>query len=150
MPLSVGKLCRNLNRHSAYPLPQIELVRALIEQHSAALPRPRRAPCARIVVCLRSVPIRDKPARAAYLPVAPAAHKLFHFPVNMVGALVEHHSEYHSGSRRRFVHLSHLLRVNSRRLFHHNMDMSLKALFCVPGVVVMRHSHKRRVYQSGI
>ena len=52
------------DRHAADPLPQIEVVRRLIEQNAAAVRRPRRAPRTGIVITLRAQPIGDDDAGA--------------------------------------------------------------------------------------
>ena len=52
-------------RHPEHPLPEIEVVRGLIEQHAAAFTGPSRAPAAGGVVGIRPEPVGDRPAQAA-------------------------------------------------------------------------------------
>ena len=65
MPASKVHMRVNLDRHAAYPLPEIEVVRALIEQHTTALSAPGGAPFARIIIRLRAIPVGDDPTGAA-------------------------------------------------------------------------------------
>lgn len=58
----------------------------------------------------------------------PAVHQLFHFPVYMVGTLVEHHTEHHARPLGGLVHLPHLLGVHARRLLHHDVQPALEGL----------------------
>lgn len=52
-------------REAEHPLEEIEVVRALVEQHAAALAGPSRAPAAGAVVGLGAEPICDDPIHAA-------------------------------------------------------------------------------------
>src|SRR5690606_37205589 len=63
-----AELRRHGRRHPADPLPQVELVGRLVDQHAAALAAPGRAPGALLVVDLRPVPGGDQPAGAADRP----------------------------------------------------------------------------------
>ena len=79
--------------HSADPLQQIQIVRALIQKNAAAFSVPGGSPAAGVVVSLAAVPVRNQPAHALHFAVFPALDNLVHFSVNAVGALVEHHAE---------------------------------------------------------
>ena len=95
MPKTVLKMSFDLFGHTAYPLPQIELVGALIEQDAAALARPCCTPVARIIICLRTVPVGYYPVGTAYIAVLTALYKLTHFAINAVCTLIEHHTEHY-------------------------------------------------------
>ena len=58
---------RTLRRHAGQPLQQVEVVRALVEQHAAALALPGGAPAAGGVVGLGAEPVGDDPVDAADL-----------------------------------------------------------------------------------
>ena len=61
VPLALVAETLHLARQSHQPLHQIQLMRALVQQHTAAFARPRCAPCAGIVIELRAVPVGDNP-----------------------------------------------------------------------------------------
>ena len=93
MPFAVVEMAFDLYRQTAYPLPQIQLVGALVQKNSSALTRPGCTPVSRIIVCLRAVPVGDYPVGAADLSVNAGLHKLTHFAIYAVGTLIEHHAE---------------------------------------------------------
>ena len=79
--------------HAEKPLPQVKVVRTLVEQHAAALARPRRAPAARAVIGLRAEPVGDGPLDAPQRAEFTAADHRAKLRVKRVGALVEHLGE---------------------------------------------------------
>ena len=67
--------------HAADPLHQVELVRALVRQHAAALAGPRRPPAALVVVLLGAEPVGDDPVHAPQLAQLAALDHLAHLDV---------------------------------------------------------------------
>ena len=136
--------------HTADPLPQIQLVGALIQQYAAALARPSRTPIAGIVVCLGAIPIRDQPVGTANGAVLAGAHKLPHRAVNMVGALIKHHGKYHIVLLGFLVHLLHLLGIHARGFFHQHMQAVLHTSDSVLRVVIVGHCHDHSITQAAV
>ena len=64
MPFPFMALCLHLDRHTAQPDQQIQLVRALIQQNAAAFSCPCGPPGSGIIILLGSVPVRHDPAHA--------------------------------------------------------------------------------------
>ena len=93
MPAAEPAECAHTNRHAADPLPQIEIVRRLIEQNAAAVRRPCRAPRTGIVITLRAQPIGDDDAGALDAAQLAGVNQPLHFPISGVGALIEHGAE---------------------------------------------------------
>lgn len=84
----------DLYRHSAQPLEQVKLMRALVDQYAAALAAPRAAPAALIIIGLWAVPVGDHPIDPLKLAQSAAVNDSFRLPVKRVGALVVHNPEY--------------------------------------------------------
>ncbi len=124
--------------HTADPLPEVEVVGALVEQDAAALARPGGAPGARVVVGLGAVPVGDDPARALEGAQLAGIHDLLDLAVDVVGALVEHHTELELGMAVGLGHhLAHLKGVDAGGLLAHDMESGLHGLDGVAGVVVV-------------
>ena len=68
-------------------------MRALVQEHAAALALPGRAPAAAVVVGLRAEPGGDDPVHAGDLSELAALDDLAQLDVVRVGALVEHRGE---------------------------------------------------------
>src|SRR5699024_1541228 len=81
--------------HSADPLDQIQIVRALVQQYAAAFSVPGSPPAAGIVIALGPVPVCDDPVDSADGAQLPALYHIVHSPVNAVGSLVKHHGKDH-------------------------------------------------------
>ena len=141
MPQPVGELGLHRHGHAADPLPEVELMRTLVEQDAAALARPGGAPVAGIVVGLRAIPVGDDPVGAADAAVITALHQLAHLAIDAVCALVEHHAEDDLRVLRRFlIHLAYLPCVHPGRFFHHHMDTAAQAVNRIFRVIVVRHA----------
>jgi hypothetical protein len=80
----------HLRWHPENPLEEIEIVRALVEQDSPALAGPGCAPSALGVVGFRAEPMGRRPIHPMDLPQLAGGHELAEFPVNRIGALIEH------------------------------------------------------------
>ena len=138
-------------RHTANPLPQIQVMRALIEQNAAALARPRGTPRARIIVRLVPVPVGNNPAGAPDRPQRAGIHDLLHFAVDVICPLIEHHAEHDVGMPVRFLHhLPHLQGVYTRRLLAHDVNARAHRLNRIPGVIVVRNGNLHRINQPGV
>ena len=129
----------HLIRHAADPLQQVELVRALVQQHAAAFALPRGPPAARIVIILRAEPVGDDPVHAADLADRPALDEVVHADVQRVGALVVHHGEQAPALFGGGVHLLDLLCVHPRGLFAHDVQALAQRADGQRRVAVMRH-----------
>ena len=151
MPLAELHVGLHLDRQAADPLPQVQLVGALVQKHAAALAGPGGAPAALIEIALGTVPVRDDPVGAADAAVLAGLHQLPHLAVDAVGALVEHQAEHHLRVLvRHLIHLPHLLGVYAGGLFHHHVDGALHALDGQPGVVVVGHGDDARVHEAAV
>ena len=150
MPLAVMSNCQNLHGQAADPLKQIQIMRALIQEHSSALSVPGCAPVAGIIICLCAVPVRNNPVHALNLAVFSSGYKLVHLTVHMICPLIEHHAEYNIRLCRRFVHLTHLLRIHTGRLFAHNMQSLAECPDRECRMLIMRNRNQHGVTAAGI
>ena len=73
-----------------------------------------------------------------------------HFPVDAVGALVEHHGEDLAAFVGGFVHLPHSLGVHACRLFAHHVEPGGKSLFRQDRVLVVGHGDEHGVAQAAL
>src|SRR5215212_645019 len=78
---------------AADPLPEVELVRSLVDQNPTTFAAPGASPCALVVVDLGTPPGRDDPTGVPNLTDLTRTHDFFDFPVERVVALVEHDGE---------------------------------------------------------
>ena len=150
MPFAEVHLRLDLFRHTADPLPQIEVVRTLIEQHAAALAAPGRPPGTRIVIRLRTVPVGDDPACAANLAVVAALHQLAHLAVDAVCALVEHHTEHDIALFCDGVHRLDLLCIHAGGLFAHDVDALLHSFHRQRRVEIVRSRDDDRIHKAAV
>ena len=139
-------MCLNAHGHSADPLPQVQIVRALVQKNASAFSTPGRAPGSGIIICLRAVPVGNDPIRTPNAAVRTALYQLAHFPINVIRPLIKHHAENYVGFSGTLIHLPDLLRIYARRLFHHHVKSLFHGRNCKSRVVVMRDRHKHRVY----
>jgi hypothetical protein len=90
VPFADGTKAPDLGRHTAYPLQEIQVVRALVQEDAAALSSPGRPPASGRVIGIGAEPIRDDPTD----PQEPAQLAVFYHLLNLdvmrVRALVEH------------------------------------------------------------
>ena len=149
MPLSVVTEGLYLHRKAADPLKQVQIVRTLVQKHASALSCPGCPPSARIVIGLSAVPVRDDPVHPFDLSVFAAVDDFIHFPVNAVGALIEHHGEHLIRFFRRLVHLADLLCIDSGGLFAQSVQAVPQGGDHQPGVIVMRRGDQHRVTDAG-
>ena len=122
MPFAFMTEGGHLAGHPADPLQQVEVVRALVEQHTAAFTGPGRSPCARIIVRLGTVPAGDDPVDPFDLAVFSALDQFPHFAEDAVGALVEHHGKGHIAFCSNFVHLPDRFCVDAGGFFAHDVQ----------------------------
>ena len=132
------------------PLQQIQLMRALIEQHTAALAIPRCAPRPGIVVALRAIPVRHNPDHALDFAQCAAVNQRLRLAVDAVRALVEHHAEGQFGMLIRLRdHVPHLQGVHARRLFAQDMLSMAERLNRQRRMLIMRRCNQHRVTGIG-
>lgn len=79
--------------HAKDPLEQIEIVRALIEQHSAAFPLPCGTPSTRGIVGMCAEPIGDDPVDALNFSQLSSLNHAADLLINGIRSLVEHGRE---------------------------------------------------------
>ena len=115
-------------RHSADPLPQVEIVRTLVGQHATALAGPSRPPAARIVVALGAEPVVDDVNRALNRSQFTGFDERLQLLVLVARALVEHHAKDPVAFGRGFVHLANLARIDPGRLLAHCMQAIFERL----------------------
>ena len=133
------------NRHTHQPLPEIELVRVLVEQHAAAFPFPGGAPAAGVVVTLRAIPVGDDPVGAADLAQLAAVDQIFHFLIQRVGPLVIHDAEHHVALPGAGVHLLDLRGVDACWLLTQGMNAVAHRQHRQVRVIVMRRGDNDRI-----
>ena len=128
------------------PCEKIELMRALIEEHSSSLSPPGAAPAALRVVGAGTVPVGDYPHYPCEFPESAALDELFGFDVEWVGTLIEHHAEKEIGVLFCFlVHLSHLFCVHSRRLIAEHVEPRSHRGYRYLGMEIVRSLHHHDV-----
>ena len=149
VPLALVQEGAHAAGHAAEPLHKVELVRALVEQHAAALAVPGGAPGAGVIVVLRAVPIGDDPVDALELAQLPAVDHLLDLAVDAVCALVEHHAKDQIRVLVGLgVHLAHLLGVDACGLFAEHVQVVLEALDGERRVLVVRHRDEDGVHKA--
>ena len=149
MPLALMAEGAYLARHAAKPLPQIQLVGALVEHDAAAFARPRGAPCAGIVVLLGTEPVRNDPAHAFHFAVAAVLHQLAYLAENAVCALVEHDCVCLVAVLCDLDQLVDLLCIDARGLFAHHMDAVLQRLDADRRMEIVGRGDDHRVHVAG-
>ena len=142
---------RNGYGHTAQPLEQIQLMRALVDQHAAAFSGPGASPSALIVISLRTVPVRDYPVYTLDTAQPAAFDEFLCETVQLVGALVIHYAEYEFGfGSRDLVHLSDRLRIHARGFFDKCVQPFFQRVDGDYGVIVVRSGDKDGVYLSRV
>ena len=140
----------NLGRDSADPLPQVELVRSLVDQDAAAFAAPCCTPIAGAIVCIRAVPAVDDPVGTADLAELSALDLFTDLDVQRVCTLIEHDSECQlrmTGCA--LVHLADVLGGNTGRLLNQSMNAMLQSIHSNFRMEVMRKGRDNRVDQTG-
>ena len=151
LPLPVMHEGLHLFREPQDPLPEIQLMRALVQQHAAALAAPGGPPVPAVIIVLAAVPVGDEPVGPADPPVPAALDQLPHLPVHAVGPLIEHHREHGFGMLFRLrVHFPNLLRIDSGRLFAQHMNPPPEALDDIFRMVVVGNRDHAGVQQPAV
>ena len=150
VPLALLAERAHLGGHAADPLPQVEVVRALVQQNAAAFAFPRRAPRAGIVVALGAEPVGDDPVGAADRAHFTAGNDFLHLAVHAVGALVEHDGECLVGLRRHLVHLPHGLGIHARGLLADHVQIVRQRGNHQRRMQIVGRGHQHRVHQSAL
>ena len=142
-----GQLGEHRLGHPAQPLPQIELVRGLVDQHAAPLAAPGGAPGALVVVALRTPPRGDDPARVPQLAQLAALNQVAQVDVERVGALVEHHRGGAVAGLSGVIEQRAGLRgVHTDRLLDQHVQAGVEGVDAHLGVQVVRNGGDHRVH----
>ena len=80
-------------RHSHHPLPDIQIVRRLIEQYAASFSIPGSSPSGRLIISLGPIPIADDPAKSFDISQHPNVQIIFKGAKKLACPLVEHYSK---------------------------------------------------------
>ena len=124
---------------------------ALVKQNAAAFSAPGCTPCARIIICLWTIPICYYPIGSSDLAKLAAFDYFAHFTENAVCTLIEHHSKNKLGMLVCFCHhLSDLKGINACRLFAHNMESLSERFYCICRVVIVRYCYQYRINKTWI
>jgi hypothetical protein len=133
-------------RDAADPLPEVELVRRLVDEDAAPLAAPGGAPRTGVVVPLRPPPGGDDPVGAPDRADLAGLDDLLEPTVERVHALVEHDAEgelrLRGGERDEIVRL---LRVHAGRLVDERVDSAAERRDAHLRVQVVRHGRDDRV-----
>ena len=151
VPLAVVQMRGDVDGHAADPLPQIQLMGALVQQNTAAFSCPGSTPITGIVIRLAAIPVGDQPVGAANASVFSGVYKFTHFAVDAVGSLVEHQTKYDLRVLGCFfVHFTDLLGIDTGRFFHHDMNAAFHTFDGEGGVVIVRRANKAGVNKSAV
>ena len=142
-------VCEDPLRHTEDPLPQVQIVRALVQKHTAAFTSPCRTPSAAVVVGLRAVPVRDDPDAALQLAQLAALYHLAHLLIELVRSLIVHDPERKTALFRLVHEFVDLLRVYADRLLAQHVDARVKGVHADDGVPVVRRRDHDRVDIAG-
>ena len=112
--------------HSHNPLPDIQIVGALIQEHAAALPVPGGPPAAGIVIGLSPIPVIDNPDKPLDLPKRSLLNQGPKLPVERVGALIIHDPEHCPALSGRMIHPAHARRIHAGRFFREHVKLSFE------------------------
>ena len=151
VPLSETHMALDSLGHTHNPLPQIQLVGALVQKNAAAFAGPGSAPVAGIVIALRTIPGGNNPDCPADLTIFPGVNQFTHLAVYMIGALVKHHAKDNFRMLFGFfVHLADLFGIDACRLLAHHMKAPLHAFNGIFGMIIMRHADVAGIDQAGV
>ena len=136
-------------RHAADPLPQVELVWCLVDEHATAFATPGSTPGTLVIIGLWTPPGGDHPGRAADVADLTAGDDLLEPLVERIGALVEHHTkgQFRAGGRI-LEQLGDLLAVNASWFFQQGMDIAFQGLDTHFRMQVMRDGGADRINQA--
>ena len=110
-------------RRAEEPPPQVQVVRALVEQDPPALARPGGPPAPRGVVGVGPKPVGHRPGHPAHRSQLPALQQRAQAAVARVGALVEHGpKDQRGGGRRGGEQAPRGGHVHGHRLFHEHVQ----------------------------
>ena len=146
-----GAIGGERHRQAEHPLEEVEIVRALVEQHAAAFAGPGRAPAAGGIVGVGAKPIGDDPIHPADFTEFATADEVADFLIIAIGALVEHRGED-------LLLFSTLIggdealaigAVNGNRFLHHDVQAGLECGDSNRGVVVVRRGNEDGVDEAG-
>ena len=142
-------ICNQTLRHSHHPLPDVQIMRALIHQNTAALSSPGCSPGAGIIISLRAVPVRDCPAKTdqfAKLSLLKASSQLCK---KRIRPLVVHNPVNASALLCRPVDLFRCCSINSFRLLCQHMEPLLQSLLRNHGMHRVRSCNQNSINLSG-
>ena len=139
-----------LRRHPAQPLQQIQLMRALIQQHAAAFSVPCSLPARRIIIALGAIPVSHDPIHTLQRSKLTAFNHLMELSVDTIGSLVQHQRIHLITLCRDLIDLSHLLRIYAGRLFTDHVYSMGQTIAGELRMKIMRCSDQDRVADTGV
>ena len=136
-------------RHPADPLPQVQVVRRLVQQHAAALPDPGSPPFPAVIVVLGAVPVGYDPHASFDFPEPAPDNQRPRFLKNGVCPLVQHDREHLSRSLSCFNRFAGGGKADVQRLFTQHVKAGLQGLYGHHAVQRMGHGDHHSVGFSG-
>ncbi len=150
VPLAFMAKCLDFGRHAANPLPEVQIVRTLVEQNPAAFANPGCAPAAGIVIGLGAVPVSDNPVDAADFAEFPALNHFAQFAVKAVGALVVHNRVHFITFRGKLIGLPDIFCENPGGFFRQRMQAFVQRVHGIDRMEIMGCRDNDRVTGAGI
>ena len=150
MILAVFAVRVDRGRHTEYPLPQVKVVRALIEKNTAAFACPCSSPSAAVVVRLSSVPVGYDPYASLQLSERTVLYHFAHLLVELVCALVVHDTERLAALLCSFHEGVNALCVNADRLLGKNIQSVFKRVYTDDGMEIVRRRYHNSVNKSAL
>lgn len=137
-------------RHAEHPLEEVQVVRALVHEHAAALALPRATPAAGGVVIIGAEPVGDFPVHAADRAELAAVDEVLHFLEGRVRAHVEHGGEDLLLVRVRGDEALAVRLVHGDGLFDEDMQAGFECLDADGGVAEVRRADQNGVDVAGV
>ena len=135
--------------HAAQPLEQIQIVRALVQQNTAAFAAPRRTPAAGAVVGFAAEPRRDDPVRPLDLAEFALFDQLLDFNVVRIRPLIEHRGEDQFRMRLMGGDQPHGVRlVDGNRLLGQNMQTIVQGVDTDGRMEIMRRRDQNGINKA--
>ena len=145
MPFSFMAYGPDLYRHPAHPDQQIQLMGALVQQHTAAFTGPGRPPCSGVVIPLRPVPVGNQPGDSLNPAKVSGIQSIPNRPVSTVCPLVKHIGKAHSCFPCCFCHVPGCVHRNRCRFFAQYVEAVLHCFHRQRLMAVMRCSDQYSV-----
>ena len=137
-------------RNPENPLPEIKIMRGLVQQDASAFSGPGCAPGTRFIVRLCAVPVRDNPDQTLRFSQKAALYDIMCADKKGIRALVEHDRKFLSGSTGGFIHLCHRRNRYACRLFRQHMKAPPKSFFRIHRMQVVRDRNQDRFTKPAV